>query len=42
MVSKNRLIQLESIILRSLDFDMQYDGPIPFMERYMRLLEIDF
>ena len=41
MATKNRLIQLEAIIIRTLDFDMSYDGPIPFLERYMRLLDFD-
>ena len=34
MVTKSKLIQLEAIIIRTLDFNLQYDGPIPFLERY--------
>ena len=41
MVSRSKLMQLEAIIVRTLDFDLLYDGPIPFLERYQRMLELD-
>ena len=32
---------LEELIIRALDFDLQHDGPLPFLERYQRVLGID-
>ena len=34
MVTRAKLIDLESIIIRTLDFNLQHDGPLPFLERY--------
>ena len=41
MVSRAKLIRLESIIVRTLDFNLLHDGPLPFLERYQRLLGVD-
>lgn len=40
-VSREQLIVLEEQIIRALDFDLQNDGPLPFLERYQRVLNID-
>ena len=32
---------MEELIIRALDFDLQHDGPLPFLERYQRVLGID-
>jgi len=33
-VTREQLIILEEQIIRALDFDLQCDGPLPFLERY--------
>ena len=35
------MIELEMRILQVLDFDLTYDGPLPFLDRYAYLLNID-
>lgn len=40
-VTRENLIMLEEQIIRALDFDLQFDGPLPFLERYQRVLNID-
>ena len=40
-VTREQLIHLEELIIRALDFDLQHDGPLPFLERYQRVLGID-
>ena len=40
-VTREQLIHLEELIIRALDFDLQSDGPLPFLERYQRVLGID-
>lgn len=40
-VTRELLIDLEEQIIRALDFDLQNDGPLPFLERYQRILKID-
>lgn len=40
-VTREQLIGLEELIIRALDFDLQHDGPLPFLERYQRVLGID-
>ena len=40
-VTREQLIVLEESIIRTLDFDLQNDGPLPFLERYQRVLNID-
>jgi len=39
--SKQDICALEKKILTSFDFDLHYVGPISFLERYQRLLQID-
>lgn len=41
MVTRSKLINLESTIIRTLDFDLMIDGPIPFLMRFLRILELD-
>ena len=40
-VSKQSLIDLEERILQTLGFDLTFPGPIPSMERLLRLLGCD-
>ena len=40
-VTREQLITLEEQIIRALDFNLQNDGPLPFLERYQRVLNID-
>ena len=34
VVTKKELIDLEEQIIRMLDFDLHFTGPIPFLERF--------
>ena len=38
---RQHLIDLEEKIVRALDFDFNYAGPLAFLERYQRLLSLD-
>ena len=40
-VTKEELIELEESIIRTLDFDLQYAGPLQFLERYQRVYNLD-
>lgn len=40
-VNRDQLIALEKNIIFALDFDLQQDGPLPFLERYQRVMGID-
>lgn len=40
-VTREQLIGLEESIIFALDFDLQCDGPLPFLERYQRVMGID-
>ena len=40
-MEKKDLIDLEEDIIRQLDFDLLYDGPIPFLERFQRIFNLD-
>ena len=40
-ISRSKLIKLEKTVIQTLDFNLQYDGPITFLERYQRVLCID-
>ena len=40
-VNRAQLIVIEEQIIRALDFDLQSDGPLPFLERYQRVMGID-
>lgn len=40
-VTKQDLINLEEQILLALEFQVHYAGPIPFLERYQRLIGLD-
>lgn len=33
-IVKKELIDLEEDIIRQLDFDLHYTGPVPFLERF--------
>ena len=40
-MTKQGLIDLEEIILLALEFSVHYAGPIPFIERFQRILNAD-
>ena len=40
-VTKQELFDLEESIIRMLDFDLHYAGPIPFLERFQRIYNLD-
>ena len=35
------LYDMEESIIRMLDFDLHYCGPLPFLERYQRIYNLD-
>jgi len=41
IVTKKELIDLEESIIRMLDFDLHYTGPVPFLERFLRIYNLD-
>ena len=40
-IVKDELICLEEKIIRMLDFDLHFTGPIPFLERFQRIYNLD-
>lgn len=40
-VTKQELIDMEESIIRMLDFDLHFTGPIPFLERFQRIYNLD-
>jgi hypothetical protein len=40
-ITKEELVELEGLIIRMLDFDLQFTGPIPFLERFQRIYNLD-
>jgi hypothetical protein len=40
--SRDELINLEKNVIETLDFDLVYTGPIPFLERYLRVFNLDY
>lgn len=40
-IAKNELIDLEHDVIKQLDFDLQYISPIPFLERFQRIFNLD-
>ena len=40
-LTKQELINLEESVITMLDFDLQYIGPIPFLERFQRIYNLD-
>lgn len=40
-MTKQLLATLEERVLKELEFSMHYAGPIPFLERFMRLSGLD-
>lgn len=39
-LSRDGLIKLEKHIMETLEFDLQWAGPVPFMERLLKLLQV--
>ena len=40
VVTRERVIELEEVILKKLDFNLNFVSPLTFLERYLRLLDI--
>ena len=40
-VNREQLIRLEEKIIKTLDFDLQHNSALPFLERYQRILRLD-
>lgn len=40
-VNREQLIRLEEKIIKTLDFDLQHNSALPFLERYQRILKLD-
>lgn len=38
---RSKLIELEENIIRTLDFELQHTSPMTFLERYLRLFNLD-
>jgi transcription initiation factor TFIIIB Brf1 subunit/transcription initiation factor TFIIB len=41
VVTKKELVDLEEEMIRLLDFDLHFTGPIPFLERFQRIYNLD-
>lgn len=41
-VSKQDIFDLEESIIRNLDFDLHFTSPIPFLERFQRIYNLDY
>ena len=40
-IEKQNLIELEEAIIKSLDYELHFTGPILFLERYLRIYNLD-
>ena len=40
-MTKLELVNLEERIIKSLDFELHFAGPVPFLERYLRVFDLD-
>ena len=40
LITKNQLVKLEKNILEVLEFNVQWAGPIPFVERFLKLFKL--
>ena len=40
-VTRDQLIALEERVIKTLDFGLHYTGPLPFLERYLRIYNLD-
>ena len=40
-VNRDQLIRLEEKIIKTLDFDLQHNSALPFLERYQRVFGLD-
>ena len=41
LLAKQDLLNMEETIIRSLDFNLQHTSPIPFLERFLRIFNLD-
>ena len=41
LLDKKDLLNLEETIVKSLDFNLQHTSPIPFLERFLRIFNLD-
>ena len=40
-MTNKTLVKLEEVILKELGFNMHYAGPLPFLERYLRIFGLE-
>ena len=40
-IQKKYFIRLETKLVRALEFDMGFTSPLPFLERYLRIFDLD-
>ena len=40
-LEKKDLIDLEEAIIKSLDYELHFSGPVLFLERYLRIYNLD-
>ena len=40
-IQKKYFIRLENKVLRALEFDLTFTSPLPFLERFLRILGLD-
>lgn len=40
-VAKKDILDLEYDLICKLDYDLHFAGPIPFLERYLRIFDLD-
>jgi Cyclin, C-terminal domain len=40
-MTQSSLVALEETILKELEFSMHYAGPIPFLERFLKIMGLD-
>ena len=40
-IQKKYFIRLETKLVRALEFDMAFTSPLPFLERYLRIFDLD-
>lgn len=41
VVTRDQLVALEEKVIKALDFELHYAGPLPFLERYLRIYNLD-
>ncbi len=40
-IQKKYFVRLENKVLKALEFDLTFTSPLPFLERFLRIFELD-